>query len=207
MKAPFIVFEGLDGAGTTTQAKRLVEALEAAGHPAHFTREPSDGPIGTSLRQALSGRLVRPDGKRLTPATLALLFAADRVDHIASEIEPLTSKGVTVVCDRYVLSSVAYQGQEVDPAFVRAVNEKSAPPDLTLFLKVSPDTALLRRADRHLGDELYEALEVQRRVAQVYDDAVEAFRTPHGVVSIDGERGIEQVARDCFERVRKLLPD
>lgn len=206
MKAPFIVFEGLDGSGTTTQAKRLVEALQTAGHPAHYTREPSDGPIGTSLRQALSGRLVRPGGKRMTPETLALLFAADRVDHIASEIEPLTSKGVTVICDRYVLSSVAYQGQELDPAFVRAVNEKSAAPDLTLFLKVSADTALLRRSDRHLGDELYEALEVQRRVAQAYDAAVEAYRAPHAVHTIDGERGIDQVAWDCFEAVRKLLP-
>lgn len=205
MTAPFIVLEGLDGSGTTTQAKRLVEALQAAGHPAHFTREPSDGPIGTSLRQALSGRLVRPDGKRLTPETFALLFAADRVDHLASEIEPLTKQGITVVCDRYVLSSIAYQGQELDPAFVQAVNAQSAAPDLTLFLKVSPDTAVNRRASRHLGDELYEAVEVQRRVAQAYDAAVKAFQASHRVHTLDGERGVDEVARECFEQVRRLL--
>lgn len=205
MKAPFIVFEGLDGAGTTTQAHRLVESLRAAGHRVHFTREPSDGPIGTSIRQGLTGRLSRPGGARLTPETFALLFAADRVDHIASEIEPLTQKGVIVVCDRYVLSSVAYQGQELDPAFVRGINAKAAAPDLTLFVKVSPETALHRRADRHLGDELYEALDVQRRVAASYDDAVAAYRDEHRVHTVDGERSVDQVAWECLDVVRGLL--
>ena len=205
MRAPFIVLEGLDGAGTTTQAKLLVESLRAAGHQVHFTREPSDGPIGTSIRQALGGRLTRPNGERLTPETLALLFAADRVDHLASEIVPLTEKGVVVVCDRYVLSSVAYQGQELDPAFVRAINEKAAAPDLTLFVKVTPETALARRADRHLGEELYEALDIQRRVAKAYDDAVRAYHLTHHVHTVDGERGIDQVAWDCLDAARRLL--
>src|SRR4051794_7439187 len=102
-RAPFIVFEGLDGAGTTTQAQRLVEALRAAGLPAHFTREPSDGPIGTLLRQALTRRLTLPEGRRLTPETLALLFAADRMDHLAAEIEAQQARGTWIVCDRYVL--------------------------------------------------------------------------------------------------------
>src|SRR5262245_55399277 len=131
MRAPFIVFEGLDGAGTTTQAHRLVDSLNALGHESHFTREPSDGPIGTQIRQALAGRLGLPGGQRLTPDTLALLFAADRVDHLASEIVPLCERGVTVVCDRFMLSSVAYQGQELDPAFVRQINARALPPDLT----------------------------------------------------------------------------
>lgn len=205
MKAPFIVFEGLDGAGTTTQAHRLVDALRSAGHKVHFTREPSDGPIGTSIRQGLTGRLARPGGARLTPETFALLFAADRVDHIASEIEPLTQKGVIVVCDRYVLSSVAYQGQELEPAFVRAINARAKAPDLTLFVKVTPETALHRRADRHLGDELYEALDVQRRVAAAYDEAVEAYRDSHRVQTVDGERGMDQVAWECLDIVRGLL--
>jgi len=206
MSAPFIVFEGIDGAGTTTQANRLVSALAAAGRRAHFTREPSDGPIGNQLRQALAGRLVRPDRKRLTPETLALLFAADRVDHVASEIEPLLAKGVVVVCDRYVLSSVAYQGQELDPAFVRGINARAGPPDLTLFIRVSPEEALSRRRKgRHLADDLYEALETQRRVARAYDDAAKAYRRTHKVKTIDGEQSIDAVAAECLKAVQALL--
>lgn len=204
-RAPFVVLEGLDGAGTTTQSHRLVAALQALGAPAHFTREPSDGPIGTLIRQALGGRLVRPGGARLTPDSLALLFAADRVDHLASELEPLLARGVTVVCDRYTLSSVAYQGQELDPQFVREINARAVAPDLTLFLRVSPEVALERRRGRHLGDELYEALETQRRVARAYDDAARAFHLTHHVHVIDGERDIDTVAAECLARVRALL--
>jgi dTMP kinase len=206
MRAPFIVIEGLDGAGTTTQAQRLVEALRSAGKAAHFSREPSDGPIGTLIRQALTRRLVRADGRRLTPETMALLFAADRVDHLASEIEPLRGRGTWVVCDRYVLSSIAYQGQEVDREFVRAINSAIPPPDLTLFLRVKPETALARRQGRPMGDELYEALETQRRVAAGYDAAIREHATAHRVSVIDGEATIEEVARACFTRASALGP-
>ena len=205
MAAPFIVFEGLDGAGTTTQAHRLVAALEAAGHKAHFTREPSDGPLGTLLRQALGGRLTLPGGARLTPETLALLFAADRTDHVASEIRRLTEAGVTVVCDRYVLSSVAYQGQELDSAFVQAVNAKAPAPDLTLYVRVSPETALKRRSGRHLGEELYEKLETQRRVAALYDALAASEHAAQRVVTIDGEPGIDAVAAACLAAVKPLF--
>jgi len=205
-RAPFIVFEGLDGAGTTTQAQRLVEALNREGRPAHFTREPSDGPIGTLIRQALSRRLVLPDGRRLTPGTLALLFAADRTDHLAAEIEPLLERGICVVCDRYVLSSIAYQGQELEPDFVRTINATAPPPDLTLFIRVTPETALTRRAGRSLGEELYEALETQRRVARRYDAATSEADATHRVATIDGERSIEEVARDCLVRAHGAFP-
>jgi dTMP kinase len=157
------------------------------------------------LRQALAGRLTLPSGARLTPETLALLFAADRTDHLAAEIRRLTSDGVTVVCDRYVLSSIAYQGQELDPAFVRAINARAAAPDLTLYVRVSPETALRRRGGRHLGDELYEKLETQRRVAAGYDEAADTERAAHRVVIIDGEQGIDAVAADCLAAVRPLL--
>lgn len=205
MRAPFVVFEGLDGAGTTTQAQRLVASLQASGRPAHFTREPSDGPIGTLIRQSLGKRLVRPDGQRLTPETLALLFAADRIDHLASEVFPLLERGVTVVCDRYTLSSIAYQGQEIDPAFVREINARAAAPDVTFYVRVSPEVALERRRGRHLGDELYEALETQRRVARAYDEAARAFHLTHHVRVVDGERSVDEVAADCLAQVRPLL--
>ncbi len=204
MRAPFIVFEGLDGAGTTTQAHRLVAALQSSGTAAHFTREPSDGPIGTMIRQALGGRLMLPSGARLTPETLALLFAADRMDHLAAEIDRLCDAGVTVVCDRYLLSSIAYQGQELEPGFVASVNARAKAPDLTLFVRVSPETALVRRSGRHLGDELYEKLETQRRVAAAYDRAAADFSASHRVTVIDGEGSIDEVAAACLAAVRAL---
>ncbi len=198
MAAPFIVFEGLDGAGTTTQARRLVEALAQAGRAAHYTREPSDGPVGTLIRQALGGRLTHPDHSRLAPETMALLFAADRMDHLAAEVDPVRAAGVAVVCDRYVLSSLAYQGQELDDAFVRAINARARAPDLTIFLKTSPETALARRAGRHLQADLYEALQTQRRVAAAYDAAIQERSSSHRVQVLDGERPVDGIAEDCL---------
>src|SRR5688500_15875611 len=88
-RGAFIVLEGLDGAGTTTQLGRLAEALRARGQRVHTTCEPSTGPIGALIRQALTGRLGLPGGRGpLDDATLALLFAADRTDHLAAEIMP-----------------------------------------------------------------------------------------------------------------------
>ena len=204
MRAPFIVFEGLDGAGTTTQAHRLVSTLEIEGVRAHFTCEPSTGPVGTQLRQALSGRLRLPSGDRLTAETLALLFAADRCDHVAAEIDPLRASGVTIVCDRYAISSLAYQGQELDPAFVLAINARSPVPDLTLFLRVSPRTALQRRHGRHLADELYEKLATQERVAAAYEQSIAQLGDEHHVVVIDGERSLDEVAAACRDAVRTV---
>ena len=202
--APFIVFEGLDGAGTTTQAHRLVAALSADGRAAQFTCEPSPGPVGTLIRQALTGRLQLPGGGRLTPSTLALLFAADRCDHLAAEIVPLQRRGVAVVCDRDLLSSLAYQGQELPSRFVADANAQAARPDLTLFLRVSPETALQRRAGRHGGDELYEAQETQRRVAEAYESAIRQHGADQRVCIIDGEQPMESVSQACLAAVRAL---
>jgi dTMP kinase len=106
----FVVLEGLDGAGTTTQCTALAERLRQAGPEVLTTREPSDGPIGTQIRQALAGRLSLPDRLApLTAPTLALLFAADRVDHAAAEVEPALARGAVVLCDRDLLGSLAYQ--------------------------------------------------------------------------------------------------
>jgi len=140
----FVVVEGIDGAGTTTQTNRLVATLRARGLPAMATREPSDGPIGTQIRQILTGRLViRPAAGGCAPPcwpTLALLFAADRVDHLEAEVMPNLRDGVIVVSDRYDHSSVAYQGASTDDpsvvAWIRAINAKARRPDLTLVLDV-----------------------------------------------------------------------
>ena len=112
IRGNFIVFEGIDGSGTTTQAALLRSRFEQQGLPAHVTAEPSAGPIGTQIRQILSGRLVVPRSGSQSSfdwQTMALLFAADRHDHVRAEIEPNMIDGVNVICDRYLYSSVIYQ--------------------------------------------------------------------------------------------------
>jgi dTMP kinase len=113
----FLVLEGLDGAGTTTQASRLCAWLSARGRTVHLTSEPSRGPLGTGIRQVLSGRLRGAGGGEFDPGALALLFAADRLDHWESEIRPRLAEGQDVVSDRYVLSGRlrGAGGGEFDP--------------------------------------------------------------------------------------------
>ncbi|WP_426731062.1 dTMP kinase [Myxococcus faecalis] len=202
----FIVLEGLDGAGTTTQAERLAAALRAEGHGVLTTREPSDGPVGTLIRQALTGRLGLPQGAGpLTPQTLALLFAADRTDHLAARVLPALEEGKLVLCDRYVLSSLAYQGASLPMRWVEQVNDYAVSPDLTLFVGVAPEVAAKRRAARGGAAELFEADEAQRRIAKQYLAAIRRRAKKERIVHIDGEQGIEAVTRASLVQIRRLL--
>jgi dTMP kinase len=175
----FIVLEGIDGAGTTTQAKRLAEALELRATPVTLTREPTGGPIGVLIRQALQRKLLDEAGvgpRVMDWSTLALLFAADRLDHVHSVIRPALAEGRTVVSDRYDLSSLAYQsvtapdGERV-VAWLRELNQKAIRPDLTLVFDVDPDVAEARRKARGGPEEIFEVSEIQRRLADVYRTA------------------------------------
>jgi dTMP kinase len=103
----FLVLEGLDGAGTTTQARLLADRLRRGGRRAHLTAEPSGGPVGALLRQVLTRRIGGGEGEGFDAGALALLFAADRLDHWSAEIDPRLAGGEDVVSDRYALSSLA----------------------------------------------------------------------------------------------------
>jgi len=199
----FIVLEGLDGAGTTTQCAAIARAFRAEGAAVEITMEPSGGPIGTLIRQALTHRVGLPGGRPLTAETLALLFAADRVDHLAGEIEPALERGALVLSDRYLLSSLAYQGAQVGLAWVSQVNARARTPDLTLFLEVSPRVAASRRADRGGREELYERADVQRRTAAWYRKAI-GLRRKAGerIEIIDGDASAEQVTAACVAAIR-----
>ncbi|TSC31317.1 dTMP kinase [Corallococcus sp. Z5C101001] len=202
----FIVLEGLDGAGTTTQTERLASALRADGHAVVTTREPSDGPVGTMVRQALTGRLGLPQGRGpLAPETLALLFAADRTDHLHARVLPALEEGKVVLCDRYVLSSLAYQGASLPMAWVDTVNAHAVSPDLTLFVGVDPRVAAKRRAVRGAPAELFEADEAQRRIARQYLKAITLRQKRERIVRIDGELSVEAVTDACLMQVRRVL--
>lgn len=207
----FIVIDGIDGSGTTTQCEILADRLNEAGLPVHSTREPSDGPIGVLIRQVLTSRIVVPgrQGARAPSwATMASLFAADRLDHLESEIVPNLTDGVTVVCDRYDYSSVAYQtvssdgGSEVS-TWVRELNRHARRPDLTLVLDVDPEAAARRRGTRSGGPELYEADEMQVKLAEFYGKIDELF-PGDTIVHIDANEGIEAVSRAIWAEVMAL---
>ena len=201
-----IVLEGLDGAGTTTQVERLAARLRAEGHSVLTTREPSDGPVGVLIRQALTGRLVLPGGAGpLASETLALLYAADRTDHLRARVLPALEAGQVVLSDRSVLSSLAYQGASLPMEWVEAINTHALPADLTLFVEVSLDVAAGRRAARGGPEELFDAEEKQRRISRQYAAAIKLRGKREHVVRIDGDATVEEVTAACLERVHQLL--
>jgi len=204
--APFIVLEGIDGAGTTTHTARLAATLRARELVVHATREPSDGPIGVLLRQILTGRVVSaaPVGVP-TWNTLGLLFGADRLEHLEAEILPKLHHGVTVVCDRYDYSTVAYQSlsakghasAEVAISWLRQVNHFARRPDLTIVLDVPPDVARVRRMKRAGEDEIFDDDELQRALAGFYA-RIEQHFPEDKIVHISADRDPEPVAADIL---------
>ncbi len=209
-RALFVVLEGIDGSGSTTQAHRLVAQLNQSGREALFTCEPSDGPVGRLIRSALEHRLVDQHGaeRTLDWVTLALLFAADRADHVGSVIRPALERGAVVVSDRYDLSSLAYQSVSAGSppgalAWIRELNGRVVRPDLTIVLNVSADVAEERRRSRAQARELFEVPELQRRLADTYARAEQLVPDDH-VVHVDGEAPLEEVASRVLAAFRAL---
>jgi len=207
----FIVLEGNDGVGTTTHTRLLADALRGRGLPITTTREPSDGPVGVLVRQILSGRVVVPgiSGNRPSSwSTMALLFAADRLDHIEATIHPNLMDGVTVISDRYVHSSVAYQsvtggGEAETVAWVREINRHARRPDLTIVLDVSAEESARRRQERESGREIYDDAELQTELSVFYSD-IERHFPEHNIVHVDASGTIEDTAAEILRQVRIL---
>lgn len=205
-----IVLEGVDGAGTTTQCARLCDALRPTA-PVQATREPSTGPIGALLRQALTGRWVTPSafGPRAPDwVTLALLFAADRNDHLEAEVLPLLHDGVHVVSDRYYHSSVAYQsvsaGRGAETiAWIRELNKHARRPDLTIVLDVPPSVAEARRRARG-GREIFDDSDLQARLGEFYA-ALETHFPGERIVHLAGDRSPDAVAADVLREAQAAL--
>jgi dTMP kinase len=202
----FIVIEGLDGAGTTTQTQRLAAFLRERGRRVHATAEPSAGPAGALARLVLTRRVGGASGGAFDAAALALLFAADRLDHVAAEIAPRLAEGTDVVCDRFTLSSLAYQSLTTgDAAWVEAVNAKALAPDVTIFLRVPARVAVGRRFAASSARELFEVPAFQRRVARAYERGIERLRAiGQRVEVVDGGRPVEEVTRALGEIVTPL---
>lgn len=200
----FIALEGLDGAGISTQARRLSARLDRAGMSYFCTREPTDGPVGSQIRLALTGRL------RVDPTTLALMFAADRADHLHHAVAPRLEKGVHVLTERQVLSSLAYQGAQLgDRAWVRAINRENLrflPPDLTVFLDVPPHTALKRiDAGRH-ARELFERADTLAATRAAFLEAIDELRAEgHRFELLDATQPIDRLEEQIADLVIHFL--
>ena len=156
------------------------------------TREPSDGPIGRLTRELLA---VSTQPRTVDPAGLALLFAADRLEHLAREIEPALTRGELVLCDRYVVSSWVYQSLDCDPTWVQTINERARWPDLTFVFDLSAELALARVAARRASTgepiERFDVPDTQRRLAAGYTGTL--TRALPGLQRIDASASIEAV--------------
>ena len=164
-KGIFIVIEGLDGSGKTTQAKFLAKKLEKT-HKVLVTAEPSLGKIGTFIREDCLY-----EDKRLPTEAEALLFAADRIEHMYNEVKPALDDGKLVICDRYIYSSLAYQGSAgLSLDWIKTINARALQPDFGIFIDVSPEKVIERLQRKK---SVMETLETQQRVREVYLKYVE----------------------------------
>jgi dTMP kinase len=173
----FIVLEGLDGAGTTTQAAMLHDHFTKLTVDSFLTREPTDGPIGKLLRDVLTGRSMR---HRLAEREMALLFAADRLEH-SRLVESKLLTGSHVICDRYIFSSLAYQTLDpaIDPKWVMEINSGFARPHLTLFLDVGVDECLRRIAARNENRTVYEKKDFLQTIGRNYKRLASSYYKDH----------------------------
>ena len=196
----FVVIEGLDGAGTTTQTERLASWLRSRGLEVEATREPTDGPVGKILRQVLRAEAGAPDER-----TLPWLFAADRADHLTRTVDPALGRGAWVLSDRYYPSSLAYQSLVLPLDRVHALNADFRVPDLTLFLQVSVDTCLRRLAGRP-EREIFEVRERLEPISASYERVMD-YLVERGepVLTLDGDQPVELVEAEIRAAVEQWL--
>ena len=213
----FLVIEGIDGAGSSTQSSLLLEFVSSLVPKAVGTKEPTDGPAGAMLRLALSHRLngpsstaeairgQEPASSELDSRTMALLFAADRLDHATGLIEPMLSAGTSVVCDRYLLSSLAYQGLKVDHRWLLEINRHVPRPDVTIYLSSTVHHTQHRMKNRP-RQELYESRSKQELIDEGYRQAIAANYELVGPVHVvRATKNAQSVAAEIRAIVKPLF--
>lgn len=201
----FLAFEGIDGSGKTTQLNLLSRRLEKLGVPVYETREPTDGPVGALVNQALKKRI------KLEERVLATLFAGDRLDHLLNEYNGICSKimqGIHVLCDRYYLSSYAYNGSKVPFDWVVKLNEQAAQilrPAAHIFVDVTPEVAVQRISANRYETELYETTETLRTVRGKFYEVFELLKEQETIIVVNGDLSPEQVAEEIWEKTKSYF--
>ena len=189
----FLVIEGIDGSGKTTQSMGLCKRLNSEGLKALYTSEPTENPVGLFIKAEVLEKGGFP------PEVEALLFAADRFQHQRDVIVPALNKGYIVVCDRFFYASLAYQGARgVDLDWIRNLNSFALKPDLAVYLDVPPEIALARKRGKR---DFLEYLELEERVRSMYMELVSRGE----LLLLDGSGSIEDVGKHLYEEVKTNL--
>ncbi len=201
----FITFEGGDGAGKSTQIKKLMEYLEAKGFDVILTREPGGTDIGEKIRQII----LDPENIEMDSVTEAMLYAASRAQHVAQVIKPAIEEGKIVICDRFIDSSIAYQGyarnlgDSVSVINSYAVGEYM--PHKTFLLKLKPQTGNKRISGREKDRIELEAASFHQKVYDGYVALEKEY--PERIVGIDASGTIDDIADEIREHVNRLLSE
>ena len=204
-KGRFIVFEGIDGSGKTTQAQLLAAFLRKEGFEVVLTAEPTDLPSGKELRLALSGK------QKKSECEMAALFVLDRIAHnndAKNGLRALVENGAYVICDRYYYSTLAYQGMSTDYAWVRSMN-LSCPdimkPDLCIYLDLTPKQSLERIRRGRESTEIYETEEILTRVRDTFMNVIDDLKTTDNIAIVNAYRPADEIAVEICGLVNRIF--
>ena len=205
MRGKFITIEGTDGSGKSTQIGLLMDYLNKKGVDVLFTREPGGTPIGEKIREII----LDVNNREMAPETEALLYAASRSQHVRETIIPAVEAGKIVICDRFVDSSLAYQGaaRRMGMETIMEMNRAALGgimPDLTVFFDLSPEKGILRKKNERTLDRLeQEKIDFHKRVYDGYKQLCEKY--PERIKAIDADRSVEEVHLEVREVIDGLL--
>jgi len=203
-KGRFIVFEGIDGAGKSTQIELLANHLQSQGRRVYRTAEPTESVTGGLLRDALGGVSKR------TACEMAALFVLDRIFHNVNPvngIEKMLADGVDVICDRYYYSSLAYQGSLTDPEWVKDMNlgcPEIRRPDICIFLDLTPKQSMERISRGRVTTEIYETEEQLTRVRNRFLSVIDSLSARDNIQTVNAARPIEEIHADIRRIVDEL---
>ena len=203
----FIVFEGIDGAGKSTQAELLRERLAERGREVVLTAEPTSLESGRQIRRALSGEVKK------TESEMATMFVLDRIAHNNGDsgIVALLQSGKDVISDRYYYSTLAYQGKTTDYEWVKAMNTRCPEirrPDICIYLDLTPEQSLERISKRGEATEIYENLDKLVSVRNTFLSVIDDLRADGvNIVIIDAGGSAQKVAEDIFSAVGDVIFD
>lgn len=204
-RGKFIVLEGIDGSGKSTQMALLQKALQTKGVQAVFTFEPTKGRIGSMIREAFSGKY------QISQSTIAALFVADRMEHIQDPengMLALLQRGIHVFSDRYYFSSYAYHSAHVPMDWVVASNalcKQMLQADLTLYLDHTPEQSMKRLLKSRGSLEMYETLENLSRVYSCYEEAMSKYAKDENIIRLPAHKSAESLHADILKLVEREL--
>lgn len=186
----FIIFEGLDGSGQSTQAALLKEYFLAQGKKVFLTKEPTHWTKASRIIKE-----ILDEKESIAPLKLQELFVADRTEHLVREIIPALQKGIIVICDRYFFSTMAFGGLDMPIDKLVQMNNEFIYPDQTFFLRVRPEICVSRINQRGQDVQFFEKLEKLQKIAQNYEEIIKRFPE---IVVIDGEKSIKEIHQEIL---------